>query len=116
MAVDQAHRLVRVVARTTTLAPPACMWAMAAAEGGHVEQRQGDQVAVGLREPRPPIAVRFAAITLPCVSTAPRGITSTAAVEMTANGSSGATSRPAPPPGRVERGEGRKPGPAVSPS
>src|SRR5262245_51997701 len=38
------------------------------------------------------MATRFAVTTLAWVSTAPRGITSTAAVEMTANGSSAATS------------------------
>ncbi len=37
------------------------------------------------------MSVRLAAITLAWVSAAPRGITSTAAVEITANGSSGDT-------------------------
>ena len=68
--------------------------------------------------PKPPIAVRVAATTLAWESTAPRGTTSTAAVEITAKGSSGATSADgdlARRPGTARRTD-VKPGPAGSPN
>jgi hypothetical protein len=63
------------------------------------------------------MAVRLAATTLAWVSTAPRGITSTAAVEMTANGSAGDTSAVAAPPvDPYSESKGVKPGPADWPN
>ena len=63
------------------------------------------------------MSVRLAVSTLACVSTAPRGTTSTAAVEMTAKGASGATSTAAGSGASVySAAKGVKPGPAGSPN
>ena len=63
------------------------------------------------------MSVRLAASTFACVSTAPRGTTSTAAVEITANGASGATSAAAGSGAFVySAATGVKPGPAESPN
>src|SRR6266478_2738528 len=63
------------------------------------------------------MAVRFAVMTFLCVSAAPRGMTSTAAVEMTANGSSGDTSGPGGTLARrYSAARGLKPGPPASPN
>src|SRR5919108_5641790 len=63
------------------------------------------------------MVVRFAVRTLAWVSTAPRGITSTAAVTMTANGSAAATSAGGGTgPSRVSSAKGLNPSPVAGPS